>query len=79
MLLALLAQHADRVDEAADELGTFFDHLRQIGIRGLLAEKAGDPDFAVATAKRPVTSGGRRQPDKETGSGTRDRARRTPK
>jgi hypothetical protein len=51
MLLALLAEHADRVDEAADELGAFFDHLRQVGIRGLLAEKANDPDLAHAPSK----------------------------
>ena len=46
MLLALLAEHADGVDAAADEIGAFFDHLRQLGIRGLLAEKLSDPDLA---------------------------------
>ena len=51
MLLALLAEHADRVDEAADELGAFFDHLRQVGIRGLIAEKADDPELAIAPAQ----------------------------
>lgn len=51
ILLALLAEHADRVDEAADEIGKFFDHLRQVGIRGLLAEKADDPDLAQAAVK----------------------------
>lgn len=51
LLLALLFEHADSVDEAADEIGTFFDHLRQVGIRGLLAEKANDSDFAHAPAK----------------------------
>jgi transcriptional regulator with XRE-family HTH domain len=51
MLLALLAEHADRVDKAADEIGMFFDHLRQVGIRGLLAEKANDPDLAHARTK----------------------------
>jgi transcriptional regulator with XRE-family HTH domain len=49
MLLALLAEHADGVDEAAEEIGAFFDHLRQVGIRGLLAEKADDPDLAQAS------------------------------
>lgn len=51
MLLALLAEHADGVDAAANEIGAFFDHLRQVGIRGLLAENAEDPDLAVAPAK----------------------------
>jgi transcriptional regulator with XRE-family HTH domain len=45
LLLALLAQHADRLDEAADELGTFFDHLRQVGVRGLVAEHLNDADY----------------------------------
>ncbi|MGQ0846151.1 MAG: helix-turn-helix domain-containing protein [Sporichthyaceae bacterium] len=43
LLLALLAEYADEVDAAADEIGAFFDRLRQIGIRGLLAERADDP------------------------------------
>jgi transcriptional regulator with XRE-family HTH domain len=51
LLLAMLAEHADSVDEAADEIGAFFDRLRQIGIRGLLAEKANDPELAVDPAK----------------------------
>ena len=46
VLLALLDDHADRLDKAADELGTFFDHLRQVGIRGLVAERTNDSDFA---------------------------------
>jgi hypothetical protein len=51
LLLAMLAEHADSVDEAADEIGAFFDRLRQIGIRGLLAEEANDPELAVDPAK----------------------------
>jgi len=46
LLLALLAEHGDGVDAAADEIGAFFDHLRQVGIRGLLAEKSNDADLA---------------------------------
>ncbi len=61
MLLALLAEHADGVDEAADELGAFFDRLRQIGIRGLLAEKARDLDLAVDPAKTRGSGGRRRE------------------
>jgi transcriptional regulator with XRE-family HTH domain len=51
LLVAMLAEHADSVDEAADEIGAFFDRLRQIGIRGLLAEEANDPELAVDPAK----------------------------
>jgi transcriptional regulator with XRE-family HTH domain len=56
LLLAMLAEHADALDEAADEFGAFFDRLRQIGIRGLLAEKANDPDLAHARASRKPRS-----------------------
>jgi hypothetical protein len=45
MLLALLDQYTDDVDRAADEIGTFFDHLRQVGIRGLVAERLDDGDY----------------------------------
>jgi hypothetical protein len=51
LLLALLVEHGDGVDAAADEIGAFFDHLRQVGIRGLLAEKSGDPDLAHAPSR----------------------------
>lgn len=52
MLLALLDEYADGVDTQAEEIGQFFDHLRQVGIRGFIAEHANDPDFA-RPAKRP--------------------------
>jgi transcriptional regulator with XRE-family HTH domain len=45
MLLALLDQYSDDVDRAADEIGTFFDHLRQVGVRGLVAERLNDADY----------------------------------
>jgi hypothetical protein len=45
MLLALLDQYSDGVDKAADELGAFFDHLRLIGVRGLVAEELSDADY----------------------------------
>lgn len=61
MLVALLAEHADQVDAAAEEIGAFFDHLRQVGLRGLLAEKANDPELAqVPPASR--TRAPRRSP-----------------
>lgn len=52
MLLALLDDYADKVDATADEMGQFFDHLRQVGIRGLVAEKLNDHDYAVPPAAR---------------------------
>jgi transcriptional regulator with XRE-family HTH domain len=45
MLLAMLDSHADSLDRAADEMGTFFDHLRQVGIRGFVAEKVNDAEY----------------------------------
>jgi hypothetical protein len=53
LLLALLADYADRVDASADELGAFFDHLRQVGIRGLVAEQLNDSDYAQEPAPDP--------------------------
>ncbi len=45
LLLALLDEYTDEVDRAAEEIGTFFDHLRQVGIRGLVAERLNDGDY----------------------------------
>jgi hypothetical protein len=45
MLLALLDQYGDRVDQSAEEMGAFFDHLRQVGVRGLVAEQLNDADY----------------------------------
>lgn len=53
ILLALLAEHADRLDDTAEEMGAFFDHLRQVGIRGLVAEKLHDPDYSEAAKPQP--------------------------
>jgi hypothetical protein len=44
MLLALLDRYGDGVDKAADELCAFFDHLRLVGVRGLVAEHLSDAD-----------------------------------
>jgi transcriptional regulator with XRE-family HTH domain len=61
MLLALLDQYTDQVDQAAEEIGAFFDHLRQVGVRGLVAEHLSDGDYiglpepgAPAEAKKPT-------------------------
>jgi hypothetical protein len=45
MLLALLDEYSDEVDKAADEVGQFFDHLRQVGIRGFVSEHLNDPEY----------------------------------
>jgi transcriptional regulator with XRE-family HTH domain len=57
MLLALLDDYADEVDASAEEMGRFFDHLRQVGIRGFIAERMNDPDYtrpAEGGSHRPV-------------------------
>ena len=45
MLLALLDEYADGVDQAAEEIGGFFDRLRQVGVRGLVAEQLQDGEY----------------------------------
>lgn len=52
LLLALLDEHADALDAAVEELGKWFDHLRTTGIRGFIAEKTFDHDFALSTEGR---------------------------
>lgn len=46
-LLAVLDARSDDLERAADEIGDFFDHLRQVGLRGFIAEKTNDPIFAL--------------------------------
>jgi transcriptional regulator with XRE-family HTH domain len=52
LLLALLDDYTDDVDRAAEEIGTFFDHLRQVGIRGLVAERLNDDEYMQRPAQR---------------------------
>ena len=52
MLLALLDQYSDDVDRAADEMGAFFDHLRQVGVRGFVAQRLDDPDYVYRPEHR---------------------------
>lgn len=72
MLLALVDQHADSLDAAVDELGGWIDHLRQVGIRGFLAEHTNDDDFAQSPGKRSADdtarAGGKDEPTR-AGSG----------
>ena len=58
MLLALLDQYTDEVDRAADEIGAFFDHLRQVGVRGFVAEHLDDADYHSPRAPRAKRQGG---------------------
>ena len=54
LLLALLDEHADSLDRAVEELGRWVDHLRQVGIRGFIAEHTGDEDFTFIGGKPPT-------------------------
>lgn len=56
LLLALLDRHADGVDEAAESLADFFAHLRQIGIRGYIAEATGSEAFLRAPGDNTTTT-----------------------
>ena len=55
LMLALLDQHADDLDAAVEELGGWFDHLRQVGIRGFVAENTFDSDFTKVHGPDSVT------------------------
>jgi transcriptional regulator with XRE-family HTH domain len=54
LLLALLDEHADSLDSAVDELGRWVDHLRQVGIRGFIAEHTGDEGFTYPKGTTPA-------------------------
>jgi transcriptional regulator with XRE-family HTH domain len=68
LLLALLDEHGDRFDAAVDELGRMVDHLRQVGIRGFVAETTNDDDFAYRSDETSrgstTTSSATRAPQK---------------
>ena len=54
LLLALLDEHADSLDNAVEELGRMVDHLRQVGIRGFIAEHTNDEDFTYPDGHTPT-------------------------
>jgi transcriptional regulator with XRE-family HTH domain len=56
LLLALLDEHADSLDSAVEELGRMVDHLRQVGIRGFIAEHTGDEDFTYLDGHAPAVA-----------------------
>jgi hypothetical protein len=47
LLLTMLDRYGDSLDRAAQELGSLFDYLRQVGVRGLVASKLNDRDFSL--------------------------------
>ena len=53
-LLALEDQHADDFDTAVEELGAIFDHLREVGMRGFIAEKTHHPPDETTATKTPA-------------------------
>jgi transcriptional regulator with XRE-family HTH domain len=69
LLLALLDEHADSFDTAVDELGRLVDHLRQVGIRGFVAEHTHDEDFVTSPEHRSAA-------DETASAGTMDNAAR---
>lgn len=46
LVMALLEGFADDFDEDIGRIGEYIDQLRDAGIRGFIAEKASEPDFA---------------------------------
>ncbi len=54
LLLALLDDHADNFDKNIEELGQIVDHLRQVGIRGFIAEHTNDEDFTYLEGRAPT-------------------------
>jgi transcriptional regulator with XRE-family HTH domain len=54
LLLAILDEHADDFDKNIEELGRIVDHLRQVGIRGFVAEHTHDEDFTFKEGHPPT-------------------------
>ena len=54
LLLALLDEHSDNFDKDIEEIGRIVDHLRQVGLRGYIAEKTGDEDFTFRKGQAPT-------------------------
>ena len=54
LVLALLDEHSDKFDKDIEEVGRIVDHLRQVGLRGWVAEKTGDEDFTFKEGHAPT-------------------------
>ncbi len=72
LLLALLDEHADSLDRAVEELGRWVDHLRQVGIRGFIAEHTGDEDFTFSGGSPPTVEERLAEKDKATSDDTEE-------
>ena len=72
LLLALLDEHADSLDRAVEELGRWVDHLRQVGIRGFIAEHTGDEDFTFIGGKPPTVEEWLAEKDEATSDDTEE-------
>lgn len=84
LLRALLDQHADDLDAAVDDLGRWIDHLRQVGVRGFIAEHTGDADYvrpgsAQDEAAPSITPDQAARADTSAGKGKKAPGRRKPK
>jgi transcriptional regulator with XRE-family HTH domain len=76
LLLALLDEHADSFDSAVEELGRVVDHLRQVGMRGFIAEQTRDEDFTYLAGHAPTietdeTASNDTSGDQQSSGGTR--------
>jgi hypothetical protein len=76
LLLALLDDHADDFDSAVEDLGRIIDRLRQIGIRGFVAENTDDRDFARVDQPRPAEKTASGDAERQAGKPARDSTRR---
>lgn len=56
LLLDLVDHRADELDKVAAEMGKFFDYLHQLGVKGMLAAKLVDRDFAAQPEDRGTLS-----------------------
>ncbi|MEE8407100.1 MAG: helix-turn-helix transcriptional regulator [Acidimicrobiia bacterium] len=72
LLLALLDEHADNFDKNIEELGQMIDHLRQIGIRGFIAEHTNDEDFTFKEGHPPTLESSPPDVDETASSDTGD-------
>ncbi len=55
MILAYLDVHADNLDESLDNLQKAFNHMAQLGLRGIIGAAADDPDFVRKARLRETT------------------------
>lgn len=58
LVMAVLDARADDLDRAAEDIGRFFDHLREVGIRGFVADNTLDADYATLPPYRSDPASG---------------------